>query len=1185
MAKKVVTFGRLREGGRSAVYREDFKYHTEGEGWRHTADQTDMNPPLPDIGGALHGLTVQETLESIASYLSSLSSGGYVTVGLVGSSADYIVDPSTNPLEQALSDAFSDSRLTGGRGTILIKSGVYSIGDTVDIPAGVTIMGDPSGTFIYGHTAERSMFHIAKSDIIPRLGDNGSDMYSSESINGTRLYNLVIGDNTDESYTSGGNPVPTMATVPMIDADVGSNLSIERVTFLGYYRSGFGVTKRAIAYSGSASEPTILDVNHCVFDGFFGTIEFASSQGYKDILKVNKNRVYMFNDASVSLQDDAFVSFNLCNASFEGNYIEFMQSDDGICFGLTSDSVPDPDKCSVNIINNTGTPVDINVGYNKFFVNEFTSDTKILLLGNNFGSRVNNDYFFIIGDGEASVGDLTGPNALDLAIKRLNSIGAYKPTIILNAGTYTLSESNTSRNIRLIGNSTVTSPDAGGVIIVLDSDSSVQDIAGNDTQYLGDHIQNIQFKVADSTSFQTITVSALGSDDVIKEQTIKNCSFFNCGLYFEDISNVMTVNRNVINCSFNQNNDYDNNLSFYCGTRYNTLVLEGCSFSGYGYAVGIGYFNQESDPGPTGYKQINKNITINNCIFILNSGSENIRIDKLSPLNDGSYLGEFNPNKYIFIYNDSANVIISNTTIKCVGEMEMSSIVVDDSILEKTKFDSFIKIKANGIFLDNVFAVGTNQLFEISEDDYQLPLFNLTPINKLNVTNCNMIGTLPIYLNYNSFSSALMTLGRGFYVNISDSKFTTFNNDVLSSPASNVCTLIGMVLKDTEMGSIVIDNCSIFQNISMEMFGTTNYKNYSIENLTSTDSAKFGAVLIYAPNWDVSISNCSISTITYDDPTGDGDIYSGVSVSNAAIVQYGSPRISINNNNITTVGGVDDSPIAYFYSLVVNGFVSYVNNNVINTTGLSSISSGSHLGNLYLGPAGYGHVSGNTIIWDDIVLKNHVVLQSVGGGIFKNNIFDQVTFAAYGDPDSRILSVGGWIVSDNKNQRVDINVTGGSGTFIMGESYPTDSATIADFASSFGQTDVESRIYTDCSDSTVHFFYLDYPDIWGFAWEIPIEEVVPEGAFLHSVILDYDADSVFTSSGDLGLSLIDSSGSLTETDDLTTNTSSQLICQNTSPSTRFKSGVSGDHLIVASLNCNSSSFNSVKLKMSIRYQW
>lgn len=1186
MSKKVVTSGRLREGGRSAVYKEDFKYHTDGDGWRHTANQTDMNPPVPDPSGGTYGLTVQETLETIAGYLAAAGSG-YVTIGPIGSNADYIADP----LEQAFSDAFSDPRLSSG-GVILVRSGQYSLTDTVTVPPGITIMGEPNGTYIYGHTAEKSMFHISKYNIKPRIGDNGGDLFASEGLDKIRFYNLVLGDNTDEAYLSSGNPVPTMTTVPMIEAEVGSNLDIERVTFLAYYRGGFGVTKRAISYAGSSFNATLLDINHCVFDGFFGTIEFVSGQGPKDILRVNKNRVYMFNDTSTSLENDAFVSFNLCNASFEGNHIEFIQSNDGICFGLTSSPVPDPDKCSVNIINNTGTPIDVNVGYNRFFVNEFTSNTRILLLGNNFGSRVNNDYFFIIGDGVSSVGDLTGPNALDLAINRLNSSGANKPTIILNVGEYTLSESIDSKDIRLYGNSGI-----GGVIVHLDADSTAQDIAGNNTQYLGGNIENIEFIPVDSSSFQSVTVSS-GPVSSDRDQLIKNCKFVNCGLYFENptLSNNAKLNRNVINCSFFQDDTYDNNLSFYSGQFYNNLVLDGCSFDGYGYAVGVGYFNENNESGPSGFKRIDRNLKINNCKFILNNGPQSTTIDQLSPLNDNSYTGEFNPNKYIFIYNDAASIVISNTIIKCVGDTEWESAVIDSSILEKTKFDSLIKIKAYNILLDNVFATGTNQLFKISGDDYQLPIFNLTPINKLDVINCNMIGSLPIYVNDRAFtypSGATQTRGMGYSVNISDCKFTTFNSDTIITPSPRVCTLIGMTLKDIAGGNVTISNCNIIQNFGKTVSDATNYKNYPIENFESFFDGiryKFGTVLIDAPNWDINVSNCSISSITYDDFIEGNLAYTGLYASNISTnAQIGYPRVSIENNNITTVGGVDGDTATYFYSLATQGYIVNVNNNMINTNGLSSVSD-SYLGNLAIGPYGYGQVYGNTFIWDDIVFKQQVYLDSDDGGIFKNNIFGSSIGIIPNDIDSRIFCNDKWLVTDNKNQRVDITVPGCVGSFKMGEEYSSpatakDCVVLADFASVYGFTNVYSNIYTDSSGGTVGFHYEEGSSPWSFAWEIQIEDIIPLGGGLHSAILNYTSTSLMDA-GEIGIILRDDDGDIKESESLITNDSGQLIVQGPDGG-RFKSGFYGKHYIIVYVNEAESSLgpSDIEFSLSIRYQW
>src|SRR5690606_25261956 len=119
--------------------------------------------------------------------------------------------------------------------------------------------------------------------------------------------------NTDGYYESGGVPIATMTTVPFIEAEAGSNILIEKVVFLGYLDAAsppITCSHRAISYTGAApSEPTTLEVQHCLFDGLKSAIEFTPNEGRINTLRVIKNRAYLLGDTtSGDPEDTCFVS-------------------------------------------------------------------------------------------------------------------------------------------------------------------------------------------------------------------------------------------------------------------------------------------------------------------------------------------------------------------------------------------------------------------------------------------------------------------------------------------------------------------------------------------------------------------------------------------------------------------------------------------------------------------------------------------------------------------------------------------------------------------------------------------------------------------------------------------------------------------------------------------------------------
>ena len=238
--------GRQKEGGELATRKQDFNAHYQGNGFRHTAPNIDMSPPIPSLGGA----TVQQTLEQITTLISS-NGTGFISIGNadgygIGTYNMNTVDTPT--LANAFTAAFADDRLQNG-GIILVLAGTYILTTPVTVPPGITIIGEVGGTLIIGEMTEQSMFIVSSAVKDFRIGgDSGSGtipLSVGSNVEKVKFFNLMLSDNLNGTAASGGT---TMATVPIIALSNAANLELERVSFIGRINNG-AVANRPKTYS------------------------------------------------------------------------------------------------------------------------------------------------------------------------------------------------------------------------------------------------------------------------------------------------------------------------------------------------------------------------------------------------------------------------------------------------------------------------------------------------------------------------------------------------------------------------------------------------------------------------------------------------------------------------------------------------------------------------------------------------------------------------------------------------------------------------------------------------------------------------------------------------------------------------------------------------------------------------
>jgi len=150
------------QGGRLATDRYDFQSHIDGAGFRHTADQTDIVNPSLVYGGATN---VEQALEDINTLATSITAAGAGFIVVPdgydcwhAANGTINLDPTVPTLDTFLNPLFAQitagtplpaayARLQHG-GVVLIKAGTYMVLNTINVPPGITLLGEGFGTKI-----------------------------------------------------------------------------------------------------------------------------------------------------------------------------------------------------------------------------------------------------------------------------------------------------------------------------------------------------------------------------------------------------------------------------------------------------------------------------------------------------------------------------------------------------------------------------------------------------------------------------------------------------------------------------------------------------------------------------------------------------------------------------------------------------------------------------------------------------------------------------------------------------------------------------------------------------------------------------------------------------------------------------------------------------------------------------
>lgn len=544
--------GRAIEGGLLATHKQDFNAHVTGGDYKHNADQILMNPQLP----LFPSVTVQGTLEALSGF-ALINGTGFISIGNTDGYAlgIYNVGAVEYPtLKSAIEAAIVDDRLQNG-GVIFILPGTYIVGTTIEIPAGISIMGEPTGTIIIGEMTEESMFKFLAGVDYPTIGGSvgGSELNSSlDPTDESRLLNIILADNLNGVAASGA---ASMKTVPMVEIEPKSRVIFENVRFIGRVDNGVSYTRgKTLEAIGcvtpvSGAYGTFLTVRNCSFDGMLRGIDFAPSYGFRDYLIVDGCYARIFGEegAFTSIEKNCFVLMSFCNFTGTDNrVIGYGGAPDqfvGAMF-VVGHTIIGGSGTTVIVTGNVGTPSTGATEY-VYYNNTISGVGTIYAVDNYFGSTYSSwrnvaplstckplpAGVITCGNGTTTFGDWNGASALTDAVTFLsaNSIGDYR--IYLKAGTY---EANllTFQNV----NCTIEGESRDAVFIA----NMAQDSADNAISVRTSRVEfkNLTFTQGDVYCAEAISASSPTADGPYL--SFDECNFINqrisVSYYYPDVS-------------------------------------------------------------------------------------------------------------------------------------------------------------------------------------------------------------------------------------------------------------------------------------------------------------------------------------------------------------------------------------------------------------------------------------------------------------------------------------------------------------------------------------------------------------------------------------------------------------------------------------------------------------------------
>lgn len=609
--------------GKVGVYRSDFDKHIKGTGFRQPAGTIDMNPvlSLPD-----NPITLQDTITKLYSIMLSqndfvsigdgISSFGTFTVGLNGNTT----------INDCFTAALNSPRFQNGHGgIILLKNGTYTFGSTVNLPAGISVIGETC-TVINAHCP---VFEIYESKNVSISTDTSSSKADGYFIN--KISNITFMDSQDLA-------TPSLSASEFIIADLGSNVEITNCNFYGRVDTQNNITQNVVIYGTNVSiYNTLLKISNCVIYCVQQVVNFQTLSMH-DKLTISKNRIWATGNKTTSTVN-ALIS--ACGADIE-------ISDNDILFGIYANNsnlqyakyvlyceTSPGFKANLFIVNNklkfTDTSVIQENNLVKFnnSITPATSANYIGIIRNNTTSGFgDHDWYIVVGDGINTIGDINGTNALETIYNCYFNQNNYSSsftggqvTIYVKPGEYTIGNNyfntqTTGFNYSIIGLS-----DTANIPQISFEQS---DGYGAKSKYLGNNIQNIYFRGINEISTIKLIDSYLENNNTNNTRhafyTISkciNCVFENCKLEsqagyssatYSELTNDHIDNLYVQDCKFVQTEAFTgiiNNTAIYkyCPCPSN-IVIKNCVLGNANYGSFLTIEGKE-----------NSKLTLENCVI------------------------------------------------------------------------------------------------------------------------------------------------------------------------------------------------------------------------------------------------------------------------------------------------------------------------------------------------------------------------------------------------------------------------------------------------------------------------------------------------------------------------------------------------------------------------------------------
>ena len=1140
--------GRLQEGGALATRKQDFNAHWEGNGFRHGADNIDMNPVLPSVGGA----TVQETLENLHDLIVSAGTG-FLSIGSLDGyiQGDYNVGaPSTPTLVDAFNAAFADIRLTDG-GIILLLAGKYHLRGTVTIPPGVSVIGEMAGTTIVGEMQEVPMFIISKPNSSVNLV-TGVPFEIGSNVDAVKFANLILADNLD-GYMLFGEP--TMTTVAMIQAQISSNFTCENVSFIGRIHSGStprSKTLAAVTYIGSGTDGTILKFKDCYLDGLRSGISFTPNNNEKDFLTVSncKARIYGTEDvAAQSIALNSFIVTNHCNLIVTDNYFVGAGTYANTFINIVSGSGANTKSI---VSGNIGKPNSLTSGK---LINDSSGSSHIVTVANNnWGINVDSTWYIVVGGGSGTsqIGDFNGSGAIDTILSIANAISSFTATVIVNPGTYTVTGASGGNfaNLRFIGNKHGKNYPVFSLALTL----STIDSLGNRVLALGNYLQSIQF--VSSTVRHSIrpgfNPSSITAQSAAHTMEVIDCNFINTALYALDLStkpwtdeagHVASTKIRVKDCYFLQDGTFSNTVSMVLPAA-DEVKVEGCYFTGNGYAFSI---------GTNGYNASNasgvSNIYLSGIICDLTD---------FTITNSAGTLGK----SYVLV---DAGAFLKVDNCQFYSDRNYQSVAPIGPALVVT-FTKFIQFKATNINIEDSLFVGPFQTFTLISTSYAIPTLFVEPINSARIRNCKFLaGSLPL-----QFGGTILSDG--------DFRESVVIENCYFKGASQ--TLIDLDLNTSSedpFAQVIIKGCNFTNSTDVQRILHTN-----------TSSTYSGAVQLFAGDCFVSFTD-NLMQANLTSVTGSSN-YAGLVIENTG--SQGNTAIVSGNTFYVTNTFTSGSSSASSACVMCRSSVSLIQNNMLSLYNTASPSS-SFIGPLWIdnptpsiGSFSDSIVSGNIFSRKNYfgtsgnLVRGYVYISSTSSnnrGRIVDNSFDSTTINGTSttlvEDNTTVPNI--WTIERNKNQTVVYQILYSSGNKSVGTGADIGNQVI------YGGVVSSSAIYG--STGVVSFSYKHTSNADQFRWYLPLHNLLPPNVIITGVTYRYQASAVPSSSGTVNASI---DGFYGVDNDNNTIVGTAAVVRNMTLTNDYTTGPTDGVTLQISATINHSSTMTVSItEVYITYHW